>query len=100
MLGGELARRSENLKKEQRQRAEAAQRKAEKERLIQERLQKQRQAQEEELQLRRVAEAAAAEEVSAGYPGSYMMSYILPPPQESSKPEYLTPTLHDLYRNV
>lgn len=62
MLGGELARRSENLKKEQRQRAEAAQRKAEKERLIQERLQKQRQAQEEELQLRRVAEAAAAEE--------------------------------------
>lgn len=63
MLGGELARRSENLKKEQRQRAEAAQRKAEKEKIIQERLQKQRAAHEEELRLKRVADAAAAEQV-------------------------------------
>jgi hypothetical protein len=73
MLGGELARRSENLKKEQRQRAEAAQRKAERERLIQERLQKQRQAHEVELRLKRIAEAAAAEEVGTGHPeASYM----------------------------
>ena len=100
MLGGELARRSENLKKEQRQRAEAAQRKAEKERLIQERLQKQRQAHEEELRLKRVAEAAAAEEVSAGFPGTFTTCYILPPPQESSKPVCLTSTLHDLDRSV
>ncbi|CAL5229441.1 g12764 [Coccomyxa viridis] len=62
MLGGELARRSENLKKEQRQRAEAAQRKADKEKIIQERLQKQREAHEEELRLKRIAEAAAAEQ--------------------------------------
>ena len=63
MLGGELARRSENLKKEQRQRAEAAQRKAEKEKIIQERLQKQREAHEEELRIKRIAEATAAEQV-------------------------------------
>ena len=88
------------MKKEQRQRAEAAQRKAEKERLVQERLQKQRQAHEEELRLKRVAEAAAAEEVSAGYPGIYLMCYILPPPQESLKPVHLTTTLHDLDRNA
>lgn len=65
MLGGELARRSENLKREQRERAEAAQRKAEKQRIVQERLQKQREAHEEELRVRRIAEDAAAEEVEA-----------------------------------
>ena len=63
MLGGELARRSENLKREQRQRAEAAQRKAEKEKIIQERLLKQRAAHEKDLRLKRAAEAAAAEQV-------------------------------------
>jgi len=63
MLGGEFFRRADNLKREQKQRAEVAQRKAEKEKIIQERLQKQRQAHEEELRLKRIAEAAAAEEV-------------------------------------
>lgn len=63
MLGGEFSRRADNLKREQKQRAEVAQRKAEKEKIIQERLQKQRQAHEEDLRLKRIAEAAAAEEV-------------------------------------
>ena len=62
MLGGELSRRSENLRREQKSRAEAAQRKAEKERVVQERLRKQREAHEEEIRLKRYAAATAAEE--------------------------------------
>ena len=64
MLSGDLARRANNLKREQIQRLEAAQRKAEKEKIIQERLQKQRETIEAEQRDIRIAEAAAVEAVS------------------------------------
>ncbi|KAK9824172.1 hypothetical protein WJX72_008287 [[Myrmecia] bisecta] len=61
MLSSELAGRASKLQKEQKERAEKARQKAEKERLLQERVRQRKEAHEEENRQRRIAEEAVKE---------------------------------------